>query len=663
MRSFRLVVIAFLAGLLVLTPASAQIQPTSKDKIVVETVVDILQRANITHPEFDDAFSKRVFQNFLSALDSSKYTLLKSDIDEFRPSETKLDDELKTGDATFAFKVLHRFQTRRAEAQKVVEEMLSKPMDFSVQESLVLDAKTLDYPKDEKERNDRLRQTLKFELLRRKYEPKPPTEEEARKKLLIRWRDITRNVARFDSGDLLEIYLSSAAHTLDPHSDYMNAKNFEDFISQGMQLNVEGIGARLRTEDDTPVIEEVVPGGPAFKDGRLKHGDKIVAVSNGDGKFHDIVGMKLQDAVRLIRGPQGTKVELKVVPAGKNEPVVYALIREKVLLKDAQAKSEIIEAGEKADGTKYRLGVITAPSFYGTSRRGDGPVVSLTADVRKFLREFTEKKVDAVVLDVRGNPGGLLDEAVELAGLFLDEGTVVQVKGLDGSVRRHNDPETGQAWDGPVAVLIDRLSASASEILAGCLKDYGRGLIIGDATFGKGTVQQLLPIGNDNVRLGAMKLTVQFFFRANGVSTQSAGVKPDVSLPSVWQATKIGERFLDNVLKVDPVPEVERKNYGYVGDTLKKELQAKSGERVKASADLQKLQKRIDKVRNRIENVKSVPLKEDEYKEFRKTADVEDDPAPAEDRKPDRGFDTKDAGNREVLAVVTDYLNGLKKAR
>lgn len=660
MRSLRLALVGLLAGFLFVLPVRAQLEPSPKDKVVVETVVEILKKANITHPEFDDAFSKRVFQNFLSSLDSQKYVFLKSDIEEFRQWETKLDDELNAGDASFAFKVLKRFQTRRNEVQKIVEEMLSKPMDFSVKESLVLDAKTLDYPKDEAERFERLRQTLKFELLRRKFEPKPPTDEEARKKLAVRWRDVTRNISRFDSGDLLEIYLSAVAHTLDPHSDYMNAKNFEDFMTQGMQLNVEGIGARLRTEDDTPVIEEVVPGGPAFKDGRLKHGDKILAVGNGDGKFQEIVGMKLQDAVRLIRGPQGTKVELKVLPAGKTEPVIYALVREKVMLKDAQAKAQIIEHGTKSDGTQYKLGVIIAPSFYGGSRRGEGQDVSLTADVRRFLRDFSDKHVDAVVLDVRGNPGGLLDEAVELAGLFLDEGTVVQVKGLDGLVRKHYDPEVGQAWKGPVAVLIDRLSASASEILAACIQDYGRGLVIGDNTFGKGTVQQLLPIGDDHVRLGAMKLTVQFFFRANGVSTQSEGVTPDVSLPSVWQATRIGERYLDNVLKVQPVPDVERKNYGFVNDAIKQDLQAKSSERVKASAELQKLQRRIEKAKERIANVKTVPLNEDEYREFRKKTAIEDDPEPAEDRKADRGFDAKDPSNKEALAIVTDYLNALQ---
>jgi carboxyl-terminal processing protease len=230
-------------------------------------------------------------------------------------------------------------------------------------------------------------------------------------------------------------------------------------------------------------------------------------------------------------------------------------------------------------------------------------------------------------------------------------------------VRRHNDPETGQAWDGPIAVLTDRLSASASEILAGCIQDYGRGLIIGDSTFGKGTVQSLLPIGDDDSKLGAMKLTIQFFYRANGVSTQNIGVTPDVSLPSLWQAGKIGERHLDNVLEVKPVPAADRKDYGFAGDELKKELQKLSESRVKASAELQKLQRRIKRVNDRIANVKTVPLNEDEYKEFRKKSEVEDEPEPAEERKTERNFDTKDATNVEVLAVVTDYLNGLKKSR
>src|SRR5207302_5113254 len=334
--------------------------------------------------------------------------------------------------------------------------------------------------------------------------------------------------------------------SVDPHSSYMSPPTLDDF-DIAMRLNLEGIGALLRSENGQTIVAEVITGGAAAADGRLKPNDKIIAVAQGDSQFVDVIDMKLREVVKLIRGARATKVQLKVIPAEKVVPLVYDLTRQKIELKAQEARQEIIEQGKKADGSPYRIGVIDLPSFYadpGSRRNGQADAKSATEDVRKILKEFTAKGVDGVVLDLRKNGGGALNEALALTGLFIDQGTVVQVKGSQGPVQRLKDPEKGTVYAGPLMVLVSRYSASASEILAGALQDYGRALIVGDSsTHGKGTVQALLDLGTQiagnrvggspQPKLGALKLTVQQFYRVNGDSTQNRGVLSDVVLPSL----------------------------------------------------------------------------------------------------------------------------------
>jgi carboxyl-terminal processing protease len=475
-------------------------------------------------------------------------------------------------------------------------------------------------------------------------------------------------------GDLLEVYLSSLTRTFDPHSSYMNARNLEDTIGQTLHLSLEGIGASLQSEDGYAVVKEVVPGMAADKDGRLQPEDKIVGIQKEDGSEIDLVEKKLADVVRYIRGPRGTKVRLIVQPAGTKERKIYELTRQKIELVEQHAKGQVIEA--KGDKNKdLKIGVISLPAFYGDTQailKGDPEAVSATEDCRKLIKGFKKQGVDAVMMDLRGNGGGLLNEAISLSGLFIDHGPVVQVKDASG-VRHLDDDEEGTSWDGPLVVLIDHLSASASEIFAGVIKDYGRGLIIGDSsTFGKGTVQSIVPI-NEQLRsrdyppLGALKLTIQQFYRANGESTQVRGVTPHIHIPSLQDQADFGEGKMDNAMKFDKVPAQPHDMYNRVPADLVAALETRSFDRRKADPKFQKRDERIKKYADR-KAKHQISLNEEKFRaEF--VSDEEAAEGKAEEVKKDKAKKyherpawESDYYNDEVVRIVADYLTLGSKA-
>jgi carboxyl-terminal processing protease len=433
-----------------------------------------------------------------------------------------------------------------------------------------------------------------------------------------------------------------------------------------MRLQLEGIGALLRQDNGQTIVSEIVPGGAAAADGHLKVDDKIIGVAQGDSKFTDVLDMKLRDVVKLIRGKRGTKVELKVIPAGKVEPVVYAFNRQKIELKDQAARAELIEQGKKADGSPYHILVIDLPSFYAdmSARPGSGGK-SATEDVRKILNEFAGK-MDGVILDIRHNGGGSLTEARALTGLFIDQGPVVQVKGTRGKVQHLDDPERGVVYGGPLMVLDSKMSASASEILSGALQDYGRALIVGDSTtHGKGTVQVLLDLGDqlegkNPPKLGALKLTIQQFYRVNGDSTQDRGVASDIIIPSLTDVAATGEKELEYALPFDKVKPIPHEQLNLISEELKASLRAKSTARIKASADFTKLAKEIDGVKTRKER-KAFPLNEQELKEQFSKDDAERADQGGE-LPPEQPKDTlvykfkRDFTNNEILRMMEDFL-------
>lgn len=664
-----------LAGILALVAVVIGAQapsPTDIDKATAQIVVKLVEQIHMAKPKIDDAIAEKWCRNFIKDLDPQKYYFEKGDVDEFLAQATSLDDKVKEGNLDFPKLVFARFLKRCDDRLETVKEMLAVKHDFTVDESVVDDPEKIDFAANAAEAKERWRKRIKLDLLQLRADK--VDDAEANKRLLIRYRDRNRMFHQFDMTDLLEVYLSALTRTFDPHSNYMGARMLEDTIGQTLHLSLEGIGASLQSEDGYAVVKEIVPGMAADKDGRLQPEDKIIGIEKEDGTEIDLVEKKLADVVRYIRGPRGTKVKLIVQPADTKERKVYELTRQKIELKEAHAKGQVIET--KADGKALRIGVISLPAFYGDTAavlKGDPDAVSATEDCRKLLKGFKKEGVDAVMFDLRGNGGGLLQEAITLSGLFIDTGPVVQVKEATG-VRHHDDDEEGTAWDGPLVVLIDRLSASASEIFAGVIKDYGRGLIIGDAsTFGKGTVQSIVSI-NDHLRsrdipnLGALKLTIQQFYRANGESTQIRGVPPDIHIPSLADQSDFSEGKMDNALKFDKVAPLPHDMFNRVPADLVAQLESRSWDRRKANP---KFQKRDEMIKKFVERKArhTIPLNEEK---FRADFIAEDDPDKKEEAKSKTEKARKkykehlawesDFYNDEIVNIVADYLTLGSKA-
>ncbi|HPP54298.1 MAG TPA: S41 family peptidase, partial [Thermoguttaceae bacterium] len=477
-----------------------------------------------------------------------------SDVDGFMRQAKELDEAFQRGDIRFGFEVFDVFLRRVDERVRWVDEFLNMEHDFTVDEELVVDRESVQYPADEAEARQVWRKRIKYDLLVLKTTDKLEGQP-AREKLARRYHSFAKQMHQMDNEEVLEMYLSAMTSAFDPRTTYMSPRTKEDFEIV-MKLELEGIGASLQYEDGYTKVHKIIPGGAADKDGRLKVGDRIVGVGQGkDGEIVDVVDMKLSDVVDLIRGKKGTVVRLKVIPADAGEQKIIEITRAKIELKDSEAQGEIFTVGKKPDGAPYKIGVIDLPSFYMDmtgARMGLPMFKSTTRDVRRILEDFNAKGVDAVILDLRRNGGGALTEAINLTGLFIEEGPVVQVKDAEGRVQPYLDSDQEMVWKGPLVVLVSKFSASASEILAGAIQDYRRGLIVGDhATHGKGTVQSLLDIGRELFRipnaknLGALKVTMQQFYRPSGDSTQNRGVVSDIEWPSLTTHLDVGESDLD----------------------------------------------------------------------------------------------------------------------
>jgi carboxyl-terminal processing protease len=646
--------------------------PVGEDEETARIVVQLLEEQHMARPRIDDAISVKWCDNFINALDPAKYYFLQADVDEFKKDEKNLDDQVRQGNIDFARNVFDRYLVRHDERFKTMLELLKTKPDFTIDEYLPDDTEKMAFPKDVAEANERLRKKVKFDLLFSKV-VEDLKDEEAVQKWTIRYRDRNRQVHQTDTSELLEVYLTNLTKTFDPHTAYMGPKNWEDMLNQQLHLSLEGIGAQLRSEDGYAVVTEIVPGMAADRDGRLQPEDKIIAVEKEDGERIDLVGKKLSDVVRFIRGRRGTKVRLVVQPDGVKETRVYELVREKIELKEQHAKSKVIPV-KGPDGKELKIGVISLPAFYGDTGallRGDRDAVSATNDCKRMLIEFSAQGIDAVVMDLRDNGGGLLDEAKTLSGLFIDTGPIVQVKEV-GGIRHHDDEEEGAAWNGPLVVLINKFSASASEIFAGVIKDYNRGLIIGDtSTFGKGTVQQIVMVGDHARRRdrrgpqpnrGILKLTIQQFYRTNGESTQINGVPPHLHIPSINDHRDFSEGKLDNAFKFDKVADIPHDDYRRVPADLVALLEQRSLERRKGEAKFQKQDEQIKKFLERKAR-HSISLNEAKFRAEYVPEDPEekaaDEKAKKEKKKKkfaEREVWTSDFYNDEIIRIVTDYI-------
>ena len=652
-------------------PAAQQTaaKPGPNDRQITLAVRSYLEREHFTRRPIDDEIARRWFGIFLEALDPMKVYFLQSDVDAFMQKRDSLDDLVKRGDVSFAYEVYNRFLERVDARLPLIEKLLATPQDFTRDESIVVDRDDTKWATSEAEAEDIWRKRIKYDLLVQKMEKTPV--EEAKDKLLRRYRSFAKRMHQMTADELLETYLSSLTSSLDPHTSFMSPGTLENF-EIGMRLQLDGIGASLKGEDGYTTVAELVPGGAADKDGRLQKKDRVVGVGqNAEGEMVDVVDMNLNEVVKLIRGKRGTIVRLKVIPVGQTAPKIYDITRAKIELKDSEARGEVIEEGSKADGSPFRIGVINLPSFYmdmAGARQGQAEYKSSTRDCKRLLDEFKQKGVDCVVLDLRNNGGGSLPESISLTGLFIDTGPVVQIKDADKRVQQYDDVDPGTSWDGPLVVLTNKFSASASEIVAGAIQDYRRGLVIGDkATHGKGTVQSLLDLGRQLFQrlpnapsLGAIKITMQQFYRPGGLSTQLEGVKSDVELPSLTTHLPVGEGDLDHAIAFDKVPAATFQSSGRVSDDMLKTLRDRSVGRVQQNDEFGKVVKDIAQYEKRKQE-KTISLVESEFaKQWNEGKAAEDEEKKlAEVEDPKRPIVKRDFYFNEAMNVAVDYLNML----
>jgi len=531
---------------------------------------------------------------------------------------------------------------------------------------MVIDRDAAQYSRDLPAARDTWRRRIKYDLLALEADKKM-VGKKAYYRLVQRYHSFAKQMHQVDNNELLEIYLNSFTTAFDPHTDYMSPDAFRNFEIM-MSLELEGIGALLTSEDGYTTVKHILPGGSAEKNGQLKNDDKIIGVGEGEaGEMLSVIDMKLSKVVKLIRGQPGTTVRLDVVSGDESQRKLVRIVRAKIALKDSVAK--VFPVGRKADGTPYRIGVIDVPSFYrnmAADRQGATDFKSATRDVANLLAGFRQQGVDAVILDLRYNGGGSLPEAISLTGLFTGAGPIVQVKDAGGSVRHLDDDGPGVVWPGPLVVLINKFSASASEILAGAIQDYGRGLIVGDhATHGKGTVQSLIDLGQQYFRLspnmssyGALKITLQQFYRPNGDSTQKRGVLADVELPSLTTHRDVGEADLDYPVDFDKIAPAQYRYFNEVNPPLRDQLRQLSQQRVAASAKFQEVLRNVVRYKEQ-KAKKSITLNREKFLKERAelNADKEEQDAIEKHSEMNDGVIERDYYLDETLAITTDYLN------
>lgn len=541
----------------------------------------------------DATLAADVLKHYLDTLDPNRMFFTAADVAAFEAMKPQIATAIQGGDMAPAYRIFAVYRDRVKQRVAGARALLKQPgvFTFTGNDTYAFDRSKAPWA-DAKALDGLWRQSVRNDWLRLQLAGRTPAQIQAT--LDKRYAEIDTGVGQIKGEDVFSSFLNAYTNSVDPHTDYFTPRTAENFNMQ-MSLSLEGIGAVLQRQDDTVVIREVVPGGPAGEDGRLKPGDRVVAVGQGkSGEMQDVVGWRIDDVVQLIRGPKDSAVRLDVIPASASldsKPVRIVLVRQKVKLEEQAAKGEVETIPGRPGQPAMKIGVIKLPGFYQDfegRRRDDPNYTSASRDVAKLLAGFRQQKVDGVVVDLRGNGGGSLDEAVAMTGLFIDRGPVVQVRETGGRVRVYRDDDAGVAWGGPLAVLINRGSASASEIFAGAIKDYGRGLIIGEDSFGKGTVQNMVDLdrwpANEQPRFGEVKLTIAQFFRPDGSSTQNKGVQPDIAFPMTVDATQFGESTYDNALPWTRIAASPHVRYGNFTPILPK-LEALHAARAKSDVE------------------------------------------------------------------------------
>lgn len=652
------------------TPSGDDIKPTVTQERVEQAVTQLLTRYHYRKVRLNDSLSTVIWTNYLKEMDPSKVYLLSSDIAGFEKYKNQIDDALVNGDLTAAFDMYNVFRKRFNERSEFVKQTLSKPFSFTADETYNVDREKAQWPKSVEEQNDLWRKMLKNQALELKLAGKADTA--VANLMNSRYKNLAKNLGRIKSEDVFQWYMNAFGETLDPHTNYL-APRTADRFNEEMSASLEGIGARLQEDGEYIKITDLVPGGPAFRSKQFTAGDKILGVAQGEsGPVVSVVGMQVDDAVKLIKGPKGTVVRLQVKSPSAlatDVPKEIRIVREKIKLEEARAHKEVIDITE--DGRTYKFGVVVLPVFYRDfegARRRESDVSSTTTDVKNLIDSLKLQKVDGIVIDLRGNGGGSLIEAINMTGLFIQKGPVVQVRDSGGETEVMADTDPSVTYDGPLAVLVDRFSASASEIFAAAIQDYHRGIIVGGQTFGKGTVQQLIDLNNmlpkEQDKVGQVKMTTQKFYRINGSSTQHKGVTPDIEFPSRYSAEDFGESSQPSALPWDQIPSARFDATSYINDKLTVRLREKYEQRLKTDADLKREAQAVTEFKKAKENT-TVSLQEAKRKKEKEDAEKKvanlEKPAPqttAETADTAKAKKKKDTYLTEAGRVLADLIAG-----
>jgi len=625
MKKLRLRLLGVLATLFVSTGVlfgsisdSTKLSPKPHYNAEAKLVAQILNTYHFKKINLNDSISSVILDEYILTLDNNKSYFIKSDIEQFDKYRNYLDDLTKIGDVTPAYEIYELFRKRFQERIDYIKEVLI-PMefDYTLDETYDTDRTDDQWVNSQAELNELWRKVIKSQSLSLKLNGKE--KEEINDIISKRYERFEKAISQYKSDDVFELYMNSIAESFDPHTNYFSPRTSERF-KQSMSLSLEGIGARLQTENDYTKVVQIVPKGPADKSDLLHENDRIVGVGQGEeGDIVDIIGWRIDDVVDLIKGPKGTTVRLEILPAetGINGPSeVISIVREKVKLEDMKAKSDIISF--KKGGKDYKIGVVELPSFYmdfEAYQAGDANYNSTTRDVKKLVVELNNKGVDGILMDLRNNGGGSLAEAIDLTGLFIKNGPVVQVKTSSNKIEVGEDLDPELIYDGPLAVLINRFSASASEIFAGAIQDYERGVVLGEQTFGKGTVQSVIDLNRylelpDDQKVGQLKITLQKFYRVTGSSTQHLGVDPDINFPSAFEAKEFGESANMSALPWDQIKSTKFDNTNDISEKLVSSLTNAYDKRLSTDPDLKELVAQTNELKETLSR-RSVSLNEE----------------------------------------------------
>lgn len=675
----RLIFVGILSMFLIAPPTWAGIETDTTTNLLIpkavygkeaKIITYLLDNNHYSKIQLNDSLSAVILDEYLLNLDNNKTYFLQSDIDGFEKYRHEIDNLTQTENVMLAYDIYEKFHERfNTRIEYVLNTLVNENFDYSKDEYYEIDRSKEPWAKTSKELDDEWRKIIKSQALSLKLAGKKP--DEIKKTIKSRYERLLKSMNQFNSEDVFSMYMNTITEAYDPHTNYLSPKAAELF-KQSMSLSLEGIGARLQTENDYTKVVEVLPGGPAEKSDKIHANDRIIGVAQGeDGEMEDVIGWRIDDVVKLIKGPKGTKVRLQYLPAStgvSGPPIEITLTRDKIKLEDQQAQKSTINY--KKDGKDLKLGVITLPSFYmdfEAYQKGDPNYTSTTRDVKRLIKELEKDGINGLVLDLRNNGGGSLAEAIDLTGLFIKEGPVVQVKASNNQIEVGSDDDPSIVYNGPLVVLTNRFSASASEIFAGAIQDYHRGVVVGESTHGKGTVQTIIDLNrflNDPEEpVGELKLTFQKFYRVTGSSTQQKGVIPDVELPTPYEPHQFGESSYPSAMPWDEIKGTLYNRTPLINDKIIAELNKLYKQRLRTDPELHKFVNETEDFKKKLAETK-ISLNEEKRKKEMSKSDKEEDENDGLTARVDNGdskvikdlSDMKDEYLREGLLVLTDLI-------